>query len=156
MNKEVIPVLKNIIDVDLDKYYNTVLNRFANPYIKDTITRICFDNSNKQPKFIIDSIKSGIKNNVNVDGLILTCALWCRYSIGTDENNKAIDINDGRKDKLKELALEAKTNPIVFIQMEDIYGNLAQNEYFANTFSKFLNSIWENGVENTVINYNKQ
>ncbi len=97
-----------------------------------------------------------IKNNVNVDGLILTCALWCRYSIGTDENNKAIDINDGRKDKLKELALEAKTNPIVFIQMEDIYGNLAQNEYFANTFSKFLNSIWENGVENTVINYNKQ
>ena len=46
MNKEVIPVLKNIIDVDLDKYYNTVLNRFANPYIKDTITRICFDNSN--------------------------------------------------------------------------------------------------------------
>ena len=40
--------------------------------------------------------------------------------------------------------------------MEDIYGNLAQNEYFANTFSKFLNSIWENGVENTVINYNKQ
>jgi mannitol 2-dehydrogenase len=156
MNKEVIPVLKNIIDVDLDQYYNTVLNRFANPYIKDTITRICFDNSNKQPKFIIDSIKSGIKNSVNVDGLILTCALWCRYSIGTDENNKAIDINDGRKDKLKELALEAKTNPIVFIQMEDIYGNLSQNEYFANTFSKFLNSIWENGVENTVINYNKQ
>ncbi len=156
MNKEVIPVLKNIIDVDLDKYYNTVLNRFANPYIKDTITRICFDNSNKQPKFIIDSIKSGIKNNVNVDGLILTCALWCRYSIGRDENNKAIDINDGRKDKLKELALEAKSNPIVFIQMEDIYGNLSQNEYFASTFSKFLNSIWENGVENTVLNYNKQ
>ena len=104
MNKEVIPVLKNIIDVDLDTNYNTVLNRFANPYIKDKITRICFDNSNKQPKFIIDSIKSGIKNRVNVDGLILTCALWCRYSKGRDENNKAIEINDGRKDKLKELA----------------------------------------------------
>lgn len=34
MNKEVIPVLKNIIDVDLDKYYNTVLNRFANHILK--------------------------------------------------------------------------------------------------------------------------
>ena len=34
----------------------------GDPYIKDTITRICFDNSNKQPKFIIDSIKRGIKN----------------------------------------------------------------------------------------------
>ena len=74
------------------------------------------------------------------------------------EPNKPIKVltKQSIKDKLKELALEAKTNPIVFIQMEDIYGNLAQNEYFANTFSKFLNSIWENGVENTVINYNKQ
>ena len=155
INKEVIPVLKDIVDVNLDEYYNTVLTRFANPYIKDTITRICFDNSNKQPKFIIDSIKDGIKNNVNVDGLILACALWCRYSTGNDENDKELDINDGRKDKLKELALQAKNNPIVFIQMEDIYGNLSQNEYFANTFENFLNSIWENGVLNTVKNYNK-
>ena len=155
INKEVIPVLKDIVDVNLDEYYNTVLTRFANPYIKDTITRICFDNSNKQPKFIIDSIKDGIKNNVNVDGLILACALWCRYSTGNDENGKELDINDGRKDKLKELALQAKNNPIVFIQMEDIYGNLSQNEYFANTFENFLNSIWENGVLNTVKNYNK-
>ena len=157
INKEVIPVLKDIVtDINLDEYYNTVLTRFANPYIKDTITRICFDNSNKQPKFIIDSIKDGIKNSVNVDGLILACALWCRYSIGSDENGKVLDINDGRKELLQDLALQAKENPIVFIQLEEIYGNLSQNEYFANTFSKFLNSIWENGVENTVKNYNKQ
>ena len=44
INKEVIPVLKDIVtDINLDEYYNTVLTRFANPYIKDTITRICFD-----------------------------------------------------------------------------------------------------------------
>jgi len=155
MNNEVIPVLKDIVDVDLNEYYNTVLTRFANPYIKDTITRICFDNSNKQPKFIVDSIKDGIKNDVNVDGLILASALWCRYSIGSDENNKEIDINDGRKAQLKDLALEAKGNPIVFIELEEVYGTLAQNEYFANTFSTMLNSIWNNGVENTVKNYNK-
>jgi len=154
MNNEVIPVLKDIVDVDLEKYYDTVMRRFANPYIKDTITRICFDNSNKQPKFIVDSIKDGIKNDVNVDGLILACALWCRYSIGSDENNKAIDINDNRKEQLKSLALEAKANPEVFIKMEEVYGTLSQNEYFANTFSKMLNSIWNNGVENTVKNYN--
>ena len=39
--------------------------------------------------------------------------------------------------------------------MEDIYGTLSENEYFANTFTSFLNSIWENGVLNTVKNYNK-
>ena len=155
INKEVIPVLKDIVDVDLEEYYNTVLKRFANPYIKDTITRICFDNSNKQPKFIVDSIKDGIKNGLNVDGLILACALWCRYSIGISENNNELDINDNRKDKLKDLALKAKDNPKVFIKMEDIYGTLSQNEYFTNTFASLLNSIWKNGVLNTVKNYNK-
>ena len=155
MNNEVVPVLKDVVDIDLDQYYQTVMKRFANPYIKDTITRICFDNSNKQPKFIIDSIKDGIKNDVSVDGLILACALWCRYSIGSDVNNKEIDINDVRKEQLKTLAFKAKENPQVFIEMEEVYGTLAQNEYFAKTFKEMLNSIWNNGVENTVKNYNK-
>jgi mannitol 2-dehydrogenase len=153
--EEVIPVLKDTIDVNLQDYYNTVLNRFSNPYIKDTITRICIDNSNKQPKFIIDSIKDGIKNNINVDGLILVSAIWCRYCIGSDENNNKLEINDNKEDELRVLALKAKDKPIVFIQYKEIYGELAKNIYFATTFEKFLNSIWENGVQKTVRNFIK-
>ena len=156
MKHEVIPVLRDIVDMDLDKYYQSVLTRFSNPYIADTITRIAMDNSNKQPKFVIDSIKDGIKNGTNINGLTLACALWCRYSIGTDEENRVLDINDPRKELLIETALKAKDKPIVFLQMKDIYGDLAQNDEFVKIFSTYLNSIWENGVKATVKNFNEE
>lgn len=156
MKYEVIPVLRDVVDMDLDKYYQSVLTRFSNPYIADTITRICIDNSNKQPKFVIDSIKDGLENGTCVDGLVLACALWCRYSIGTDEENRVLDIKDPREELLKETALKAKDDPIVFLQMEDIYGDLAQNKKFVTIFSTYLNSIWKNGVESTVKKFNEE
>jgi len=156
MKNEVIPVLRDIVDMDLDKYYQSVLTRFSNPYIADTITRIAMDNSNKQPKFVIDSIKDGIKNGTNINGLTLACALWCRYSTGSNDEGRTLDINDPREDLLKETALKAKDNPKLFLELEEIYGDLAQNEEFVKLFSTYLNNIWENGVATTVKNFNEQ
>ncbi len=151
---EIIPLLKDIVDVNLQEYYQTILTRFNNPYIKDTITRICIDNSSKIPKFIVQSIKDAIKKNSSVDGLALVCALWCRYCTGFDEYDNSLDIHDPKQEELKDCAIKAKLNPALFLSMQDIYGDLNQDENFVNIFSKTLNSLWENGVEFTVNNYN--
>jgi len=154
MLKEVIPSLKIDIDVKLEDYYTSVIQRFSNPYIEDTITRICIDNSSKYPTFVIESIKDAIKNGVNYDGLAMVCALWCRYCIGYDEDNIKLDINDSKKDELKEKALAAQTNPKVFLSIKDVFGDLEKNEEFVNVFTLALNSIYRIGVQNTVAKYN--
>src|SRR3546814_18878138 len=81
-------------DLDLDDYKRLILDRFANPEIADTAQRLCFDGSNRQPKFIIPSIRDNIARGVMPAGLILASALWCRYGYGTDEQGQAIPPND--------------------------------------------------------------
>lgn len=154
IKKEVIPNIDIDIDVDLFDYYKSVLNRFSNPYVEDTITRICIDNSNKYPKFVIDSIRDGLKNSANVDGLVLVCALWCRYCTGYDEKKIKLEINDPREELLTKQALLAKDKPIEFINIEEVFGDLNKNDIFVSLFTKTLNSIYENGVENTVKEFN--
>ena len=51
--REIIPVVPPPPNVNLDAYRGKVAERFANPKIGDTISRLCLDGSNRQPKFIL-------------------------------------------------------------------------------------------------------
>jgi mannitol 2-dehydrogenase len=44
----------------------------------------------------------------------------------------------------------AKENPIEWLKMEDIYGNLANSNKFGVAFCNALSSIWKNGTEKTM------
>ena len=48
-------------DTDLDDYYKLIERRFSNPKIGDTITRLCLDGSNRQPKFILPDLADRLK-----------------------------------------------------------------------------------------------
>src|SRR3546814_2712964 len=82
---EILPIVPPVPGQDLDDYKRLILDRFANPEIADTAQRLCFDGSNRQPKFIIPSIRDNIARGVMPAGLLLASALWCRYCYGTDE-----------------------------------------------------------------------
>src|SRR3546814_18176726 len=87
-------------DLDLDDYKRLILDRFSNPEIADTARRLCFDGSNRQPKFIIPSIRDNIARGVMPVGLILASALWCRYCEGTDSPGRPNPPNDPDWDML--------------------------------------------------------
>jgi len=59
--EEIIPLLPPVPDINLFEYFENVQKRMENPKIGDTIRRLCFDGSNRQPKFIIPSIIDAIK-----------------------------------------------------------------------------------------------
>jgi mannitol 2-dehydrogenase len=44
-------------------------------------------------------------------------------------------------------------DPLVFIGMEEIFGELGEHPVFRERFSDALNSIWSDGVEKTLENY---
>ena len=56
---------------DLEAYRRMVAARFANPKIGDTISRLCFDGSNRQPKFILPAARDRLKAGAGVNGLAL-------------------------------------------------------------------------------------
>ncbi|SFV36656.1 mannitol 2-dehydrogenase [Devosia crocina] len=145
--EEIIPVVPPVPDTDLHEYLSLCERRFANPKIGDTIRRLCLDGSNRQPKFIIPTALDRVRANQMQTGLALVSALWCRYCYGTTESGAVIEPNDPSWDRLTTQAQKARDNPAAWLEMTDIYGDLAKASAFVAAFTKCLNSLWSNGTK---------
>ncbi|CCQ72153.1 mannitol dehydrogenase family protein [Magnetospira sp. QH-2] len=151
--EEIIPTIPAIPGIDFQLYLETVLDRFANPKIGDTIARLCLDGSNRQPKFILPTLTDRLEAGQSIDGLALEVALWCRYCMGETEDGWSITLEDESADQLMERAHQAKTHPTAFLENTDIFGGLGDNKTFAETFSRALLSLLSNGVARTLRTY---
>ena len=153
-NDEIIPCVPPVPDTDVDDYYKLIVRRFSNPKIADTISRLCLDGSNRQPKFIIPSIVDRLKVGKSVAGLALECALWCRYCYGETDSGKPIAPNDPSQwDRLQSVAKAAKDKPSEWLAMRDIYGDTAKAEAFQIAFANALDELWTNGTRETLTRY---
>ncbi len=151
--REIIPMVPRIPGVNFDQYYRQVAKRFSNVKIADTIVRLCEDGSNRQPKFILPATIDRLKHGLDISGLALVSAMWCRYCAGVDEHDTAIEIRDQRAEKLTELALIARQNPSEFLAMRQVFGVLSDSPVFEKQFAAALDSLWRNGVEVTLQAY---
>jgi mannitol 2-dehydrogenase len=151
--REVLPVVPPPPNTNLDDYRAQVARRFANPKIADTIQRLCFDGSNRQPKFILPSVRDRLKSGASVNGLALVSALWCRYCYGETESGKPIAANDPSWERLQAAAKPARSDPLAFLKLRDIFGELAENPSYVRAFSHALSTLWARGVRSTLAEY---
>ncbi|MGV3576683.1 MAG: mannitol dehydrogenase family protein [Devosia sp.] len=151
--EEIVPVVPPVPDTNLNDYLALCEKRFANPKIGDTIRRLCLDGSNRQPKFIIPSALDRVNANSLLTGLALVSALWCRYCYGTTDSGAVIEPNDPNWDRLTAQSKKAKENPAAWLEMADIYGDLAKAPSFIAAFAKSLNSLWTQGTKATLEAY---
>ena len=56
MMTEAIPTLKPVPGVDLHRYARELIERFANPEVRDTVARLCANSSDCIPKFLLPEI----------------------------------------------------------------------------------------------------
>ncbi len=150
---EIRPTVLPVPGTDLKDYQTLIERRFANPKIADTIRRLCLDGSNRQPKFIVPPIADRLKAGKSINGLALASALWCRYCFGTTDSGKVIEPNDPNWDSLQAKAKLAKTNPQIWLDMSEIYGEVGMAPEMQKLFADWLNAIWKNGSEATVKGY---
>jgi len=153
IREEIIPIVPPVPNTSLEDYLLSIQERFSNPRIADRIDRLCFDGSNRQPKFIIPSIIDSLRDSTVPTGLIIECAMWCRYCQGKTDSGKEITSNDPNWDYLHKTAMGAVTHPEMWLEMTDIYGDLGQNKAFREQFSEVLIYLTEHGVEKTLNAY---
>jgi mannitol 2-dehydrogenase len=151
--EEIIPYVAPVPDTDLAAYYDLIRDRFSNPEVADTERRLCFDGSNRQPKFIIPSLRDALAAGGKIDGLALVSAMWCRYCAGTTDDGQVIAPNDPDWDALKTLALAARTDPLLWIGQTAIYGETGSDPRFAKAFSLALAALWADGTKATLSRY---
>ena len=149
----IIPTVAPVPDTDLDGYYATIRARFANPEIADTERRLCFDGSNRQPKFIVPPLRDALARGGEGNGLALVSALWCRYCAGRSDGGTVIEANDPGWDTLHAAALAAQSRPQAWLEQRLIYGDLAENAGFAARFGAHLTSLQQRGTRATLAHY---
>ena len=150
---EIIPTVMPVPNTNIQDYYKLIDRRFSNPKIGDTERRLALDGSNRQPKFIVPVIADNLKAGRTVEGCALESALWCRYCAGTTDSGKVTEPNDPAWDRLNALALKAKSDPLQWLIMDDIYGDVAKDERFRSSFTKWLNKLWKDGTAKTMQSY---
>ena len=148
--EEIIPVIPPVPDTDLNDYFGLIERRFSNPKIGDTIPRLAQDGSNRQPKFILPSTADRLARGEDVTGLALVSALWCHSLAGVTESGKPITFNDPNAERLHAAATAAKGNPDAFLELEDIFGSVANAGPFRQRFAHALKALQQNGTRATL------
>jgi mannitol 2-dehydrogenase len=151
--EEIIPYVPPVPGTDLGAYYTLIRERFSNPEVADTVQRLCLDGSNRQPKFIVPSLRDALAAGGRIDGLALASALWCRYCFGTTDSGAVTPPNDPNWDRLTALAQAAKADPMLWLGMTEVYGEVGQNPAFRAAFARQLSSLWQVGAAETVRSY---
>ncbi len=151
--EEIIPYVPPVPDTDLNAYFDLIRARFSNPEVADTERRLCLDGSNRQPKFIVPSLRDALAAGGSIEGLALVSALWCRYCYGETDNGTPIAPNDPNWDMLQDLSRRAKADPALWLGLESVYGDLKDNARLHDVFGRHLDRLWSLGTRRVLQDY---
>ena len=151
--EEIVPHGAAVPGMTPTAYVDLIEQRFANPEIRDTTRRVAFDGSSRHTGFLHPIIRDAIAKNTPIDGLALVEALWARMCFGTREDGTAIAPNDPIWDKLVAVAAVAKDNPQAWLEQRALYGGIADDARFSQSFGRWLEQIWGQGAAAALQSY---
>jgi mannitol 2-dehydrogenase len=152
MDNEVTPILSEVPGVDLADYKKTLIERFANPAIRDQLSRIGIYGSSGIPKFVLPSVEDELKRGGAIKLLSFTVASWFRYLNGLDESGKEMPMLDPMAATLRERAKAAGKDARRLLAMREIFSEeLANAPAFVKEVSDILNSFYSEGARSTLV-----
>ncbi len=143
LDEEATPILGDVAGIDLAAYKDTLLERFANPNIRDSVGRICMESSAKLPKFLIPTLSENLARGGSIRYATLVIAAWCYVcDKGVDKNGQRIEIVDAASAELHAAARQTETDPLAFVKQEWLFGELALSQEFANAYTKAVRQVY--------------
>ena len=153
MDHEVTPLLSEVPGVDLTEYKKTLIERFANPAIRDQLSRIGIYGSSGIPKFVLPSIEEQLQRRGPIKLLSFTVASWFRFLGGLDESGKEMPMLDPLAPTLRQRAKAAGRDARQLLAMREIFSEeLANSPAFVKEVSDTLQSFYEKGARSTLVN----
>ncbi len=146
MDAEVTPLLPAVPGIDLAEYKRTLLERFLNPKIRDTLARLAFGGSDRMPKFLLPSVAEALAQGRPHHLLTLATAGWLRYLRGVDEHGQEIILQDDRAEELRGLAQQGGSDPRPLLSVQRVFGDLGQNEAWVGELSATLRELDSRGA----------
>ena len=151
MDVEVTPLLTQPEGIDLTEYKATLVERFANPAIRDQLARIGTEGSARIAKFVLPSVAEQLQRSGSVDRLAYTVAGWFRYLSGHGEKGETMPINDPMEAKLRERAQVGGKDPAALLGMREVFSaEVAEHPVFRAKVGEWLRSLYDEGTAATL------
>ncbi|WP_159622761.1 mannitol dehydrogenase family protein [Ruania rhizosphaerae] len=150
MDTEATPTLRPVPGVDLDDYKSTLIERFSNPGVRDTVARLCAESSDRIPTWLVPVIRDNLASGGEIRLSAAVVASWARYAEGVDEQGEPIEIVDRLADRVHAAALRRSEDDVAFLRDRDLFGDLVDHERFVEAYRWALDSFHARGARATV------
>ena len=147
MDRETGPTLAPVPGIDIAAYKRTLIERFANPAIRDTVERV---NTDAPLNVLVDPVRDRLAAGGSVDLLALALAAWMRRMRGVDEAGQPIEIRHPLAHLLAEKAAEGGSDPRPMLGIEQLFGDLGQDQRLVRAVGQWLASLYAVGSRATL------
>lgn len=149
-DSEAVPTLRAVPGIDLRAYTRGLIERFANPGVRDTVARLCAYSSDRIPKWLLPVIRDNLRTGGPVRLAAATVASWARYAEGVDERGEPIEVVDNMAESLVIAARGQRLHPTAFIENAELFGDLARQPRFVEAYRQALDSLHARGARATL------
>jgi mannitol 2-dehydrogenase len=154
--EEITATLQPVPGIDLVSYKNTLIDRFTNRNIGDTVLRLTEDGSKKIPNAILKPLAEIIRNGGDYKAIALSLAGWARFLSGNDETGNPIPIKDPDGKEVIAAARKAREDPAGFLRIAGVQDSAeGENTELIRTFRESLEQLYRNGTKKTLENFCK-
>ena len=144
------PTLPPVPGVDLDHYAQTLLERFGNPAVRDPLSRLCAEGSDRIVTFLLPVIRAQLADGRDVSRTALIVAGWARYAAGVDEEGHPIEIVDRLLERVRSAADRQRTEPTAILRAVPELAELADDPRFRDVFTGQLQALQQQGAQRAV------
>jgi mannitol 2-dehydrogenase len=146
MREEGAPTLPEVPGIDLDAYQRTLLERYGNPEIRDTLARLCADASDRIPNWLVPVVQARLAAGERAPLSAAVIASWARYCEGVDDAGRPIEIVDARAEGLVERAARLRQEPTAFLKDRSLFGDLIDHAAFVDDYRAALAALHTDGA----------
>lgn len=139
------PTLPPVEGLDLDRYRATLIERFSNPAIRDTVARMCLETSTTIPTFLLPVIRDRLAAGGSISRGAAVVAAWACSA----EENGGHRIVDRRRETLVHRARDT-ANAYAFIEDAAVFGDLAHHQVFRDEYLRWRRAIQHHGVRSAL------
>ena len=146
MDLEATPTLRPVPGVDLESYKSTLIERFANPEVRDTLARLAAESSDRIPKWLVPVILQQLEAGGEIRRSAAIVASWARYAEGVDERGEPITVVDNLRERVMEAARREREVPLSFVEDRQLFSDLVDDERFTAPYLTALKTLQSDGA----------
>jgi mannitol 2-dehydrogenase len=151
LDREAKTSLHPVEGMDFDAYIEILLERFANPQVRDQILRLAMDGTSRIPKFVLPTLRTHLANGGPTELAALFLATWCQALLAVSDAGNRIEVGpDPMLEQAQAAARASQENPAAFLELEPTFDGIRDNAEFVAQFEAALNAVRSNGLRPTL------